>query len=78
MLKAGRDVAIFPEGTSTDGTHILNFHSALFQAAVEIGRPAQPVALSYYVAEGRRSLAPAYWGDVTMPNALPRFSPAVR
>jgi 1-acyl-sn-glycerol-3-phosphate acyltransferase len=66
MLKAGKDVAIFPEGTSTDGTQILNFHSALFQAAVDTGRAVQPVALSYYDAVGRRSLAPAYWGDVTM------------
>ena len=70
MLKAGRDVAIFPEGTSTDGTHILNFHSALFQAAVDTGRVVQPVALSYYDADGRRSLAPAYAGETTMAECL--------
>jgi 1-acyl-sn-glycerol-3-phosphate acyltransferase len=66
MLKAEKDVAIFPEGTSTDGTLLLNFHSALFQPAVDTGRPVQPVAFSYYDAEGRRSLAPAYWGEITM------------
>lgn len=70
MLKAGKDVAIFPEGTSTDGTQILNFHSALFQAAVDTGRPVQPVALSYYGADGRRSLAPAYAGETTMTECL--------
>lgn len=70
MLKAGRDVAIFPEGTSTDGTQILNFHSALFQAAVDTGRAVQPVALSYYDADGRRSLAPAYAGETTMAESL--------
>ena len=51
MLTAGKDVAIFPEGTSTDGSQILNFHSALFQAAVDTGRAVHPVALSYYDAD---------------------------
>jgi 1-acyl-sn-glycerol-3-phosphate acyltransferase len=70
MLKAGKDLAIFPEGTSTDGTQILNFHSALFQAAVDTGRAVQPVALSYYDADGNRSLAPAYAGKTTMAECL--------
>ncbi len=70
LLNAEKDVAIFPEGTTTDGTHLLNFHSALLQPAVETGRPVQPVALSYCDAEGRRSLAPAYAGETTMGQCL--------
>lgn len=70
MLKAGKDVAIFPEGTSTDGKQILNFHSALFQAAVDTGRAVQPVALSYFDTDGNRSLAPAYAGETTMAESL--------
>ena len=70
MLKVGKDVAIFPEGTSTDGTQILNFHSALFQAAVDTGRAVQPVALSYFDTDGNRSLAPAYAGETTMAESL--------
>lgn len=66
LLSAGRDVAIFPEGTTTDGTHVLNFHGALLQAAVDTGRPVQPVAISYHDADGQRSLAPAYAGATTM------------
>lgn len=66
LLNAEKDVAIFPEGTTTDGTHLLNFHGALLQPAVETGRPVQPVAISYHDADGRRSLAPAYAGDTTM------------
>ena len=66
LLNAGKDVAIFPEGTTTDGTHLLNFHGALLQPAVETGRPVQPVALSYHDGDGRRSLAPAYAGETTM------------
>jgi 1-acyl-sn-glycerol-3-phosphate acyltransferase len=70
LLSAGRDVAIFPEGTTTDGTHLLNFHGALLQPAVDAGRPVQPVALSYHDADGRRSLAPAYAGETTMSECL--------
>ena len=70
LLNAEKDVAIFPEGTTTDGTHLLNFHSALMQPAVDTGRPVQPVALSYYDAEGRHSQAPAYAGETTMSQCL--------
>ena len=70
LLNAGRDVAIFPEGTTTDGTHLLNFHSALLQPAVDARRPVQPVALSYHDANGHRSLAPAYAGETTMHECL--------
>ncbi len=70
LLNAEKDVAIFPEGTTTDGTHLLNFHGALLQPAVETGRPVQPVALSYHDADGCRSLAPAYAGETTMGESL--------
>lgn len=66
LLIADKDVAIFPEGTTTDGTQLLGFHAALLQPAVETGRPIQPVALSYETADGRRTLAAAYAGDTTM------------
>lgn len=70
LLQADRDVAIFPEGTTTDGSYLLNFHGALLQPAVDAGRPIQPVALSYHEADGRRSLAPAYAGETTMHQCL--------
>ncbi|HEX5803061.1 MAG TPA: lysophospholipid acyltransferase family protein [Azospira sp.] len=70
LLDAGQDVAIFPEGTTTDGTHMLGFHAALLQPAVETGRPIQPLALSYETADGKRSLAPAYAGDTTLGQCL--------
>jgi 1-acyl-sn-glycerol-3-phosphate acyltransferase len=41
-LKTGQDVAFFPEGTSTDGSRLLKFRAALFQGAVDSGRPVQP------------------------------------
>lgn len=66
LLNAEMDVAIFPEGTTTAGTHLLHFHGALLQPAVETGRPIQPVALAYYDANGRRTVAPAYAGKTTL------------
>ena len=45
-LNSGKDVAIFPEGTTTDGTHLLGFHVALLQPAVETGRPVLSLAIS--------------------------------
>ncbi len=70
LLVSEKDVAVFPEGTTSDGTHLLNFHGALLQAAVDTGRPVQPVALAYYDADGRRSLAPAYAGETSMGESL--------
>lgn len=66
LLDGGKTVAIFPEGTTTDGTRLLGFHAALLQPAVETGHPIQPVALSYHHADGSRCLAPAYVGETTL------------
>lgn len=70
LLNAGKDVAIFPEGTTTDGSCLLGFHGALLQPAVETGRPVQPLALAYETPDGRRSLAPAYVGDTSLGQCL--------
>ena len=66
ILDQGNYVAVFPEGTTTDGTHLLHFHAALIQPALAAGRPVLPVAISYWQPDGRRSLAPAYIGEVSL------------
>ncbi len=70
ILDAGRNVALFPEGTTTDGSHVLHFHAALLQPAVESGHSVQPLAISYLDAQGRHSLAPAYAGDTSLIECL--------
>jgi len=70
LLNAGVDVAIFPEGTTTDGTHLLSFHAALLQPAIETGRPILPMAISYPDAQGKLSLAPSFAGETTMSECL--------
>ncbi len=65
-LNAGRDVALFPEGTTTDGTHLLGFHAALLQPAVETQCPILPLAISYHDETGELSLAPSFAGEITL------------
>ena len=70
LLGDGIDVAIFPEGTTTDGTHLLSFHAALLQPAIETGRAILPLALSYHDAQGQRSQAPAFAGETTLAQSF--------
>lgn len=69
-LRQDRVVAVFPEGTTTDGSHVLPFHSALFQAAIDAGAPVTPVVLHYKERNGIRSAAPSYVGDTTLMECL--------
>jgi len=70
LLDAGDNVAIFPEGTTTDGSHVLHFHAALLQPAIACGHAVQPLALSYRKPDGSYSRAPAYDGEVTLGQCL--------
>lgn len=65
-LASGNWLAVFPEGTTTDGTHLHPFHGALLQPAIDAGVPITPVALSYEDLDGNRSLLPAYAGDTSL------------
>ncbi|GAA4956580.1 lysophospholipid acyltransferase family protein [Actinoplanes utahensis] len=46
-LRAGRSVAVFPEGTTFCGPESGRFRPALFQAAIDAGAPVVPVSVSY-------------------------------
>lgn len=79
-LRAGDVVAVFPEGTTSDGVHMLPFHANLLQAAISVNAPVQPVAITYVDAGSRqRSLAPCYIGDDTLVVSIWRTltSPAI-
>ena len=65
-LGLGERVAVFPEGTTTDGTTVGRFFPALFQAAIDARAPVQPVALRYRDTHGRPSAAPVFVGDTTV------------
>ncbi|WP_077000203.1 1-acyl-sn-glycerol-3-phosphate acyltransferase [Variovorax sp. KK3] len=62
-LSRGEVIAVFPEGTTGDGTTLLPFHANLLQAAISSGAPVQPTALRFAdAASGETSMAPRYIG----------------
>lgn len=75
-LAAGDTVAFFPEGTTSDGHHLLPFHANLLQAAVTAGVPVQPLALRFSEPGHPVSPAAAYIGDTTLLQSLWRIASA--
>ena len=78
LLDAGCNVAIFPEGTTTDGAALLHFHAALLQPAIACGHPVQPLALQYRTPDDRFSRAPAYDGDLSLGECIANIIAAPR
>ena len=70
VLAAGDVVAIFPEGTTTDGRDVLPFRASLLQPIVDAGGHVQPVAIRYRDHEGGYTDAPLYVGDTTFPQSF--------
>ncbi len=54
-LNDNRSVAVFPEGTVTDGSYLRTFHRQLIHAAIETQTPIQPVAIKFLNADGTRN-----------------------
>jgi lyso-ornithine lipid O-acyltransferase len=65
-LAQGVPVVLFPEGTSTDGTHVLPFRSSLLEPAVDFQVPVTPCGLRYAMTEGNVREEVAYWGEMTL------------
>jgi 1-acyl-sn-glycerol-3-phosphate acyltransferase len=67
FLRAGHRVAIFPEGTTHDGSAVLPFHANLIQAAISAESDITPVGLSYWDQGGEhKTPAPLFIGDMTL------------
>jgi 1-acyl-sn-glycerol-3-phosphate acyltransferase len=71
-LRSGKTVVAFPEGTTWCGQGYGPFRPALFQAAIDAGRPVQPLRLTYHHRDGRLSTLPAYIGDDTLGQSFRR------
>ncbi|SDZ03248.1 1-acyl-sn-glycerol-3-phosphate acyltransferase [Nitrosomonas sp. Nm58] len=59
-LVTGDSIAIFPEGTTSDGTVLLHFHASLLQSAVTVQASLHPVAIDYRDITGARNTSVAY------------------
>ena len=70
-LKRGDVLAVFPEGTTSDGRSLLPFHANLIQAAISAGAPIQPLALSFVDSATRETcFSPSYVGDETLVGSI--------
>ncbi len=79
-LTDGEVVAVFPEGTTSEGVTVLPFHANLLQAAIATHTPIQPVRIEYFGADGQRSTDVRYVGDDTLVASVWRVlqAPSVR
>ena len=77
-LRAGRTVVAFPEGTTWCGLAYGPFRPAMFQAAVDAGRPVQPLRLGYHHRDGTPSTVAAFVGDDTLMASIRRLVTARR
>ena len=79
---AGRSAARGEAGQSSPSGHSHQgsgpFYPAMFQAAVDTGRPVQPLRLRYQHRDGRVSTVPAYIGDDTLLRSIGRLMVARR
>jgi len=64
-LHNGECLAVFPEGTTTDGTQVAHFHASLLQPAIDAAAPVYPIAIRYQDEQGAHSTAAAYIDDLS-------------
>ena len=69
-LMAGDNLCYFPEGTTTDGTHMLPFKSSVLQAAINANTQIWPVAIRYVNADGSINTEMAYAGETSMIESM--------
>lgn len=70
-LRAGEQVTLFPEGTSSDGREVLNFKSSFFQAAIDANVSVCPLLIFYPARSGAGcNKTMAYYGDISLIQSL--------
>ena len=71
-LRAGEAIAVFPEGTTSDGRDVIKFHGNLLQAAIDAEAEIVPFCLRYLDERGHYSDAAAFIGEMTMRDSVLR------
>jgi 1-acyl-sn-glycerol-3-phosphate acyltransferase len=69
-LQAGEVFAVFPEGTTSDGSTLFRFHASLVEPALEVEAAVQPIALWYDRSDGTLCTEVAYDGERSMWDVL--------
>ncbi|MFH9422334.1 lysophospholipid acyltransferase family protein [Streptomyces sp. NPDC017529] len=75
ILRGGRSVLVFPQGTTWCSAGAGRFRRATFQAAVDAGAPVRPVTVGY-VQHGVPSTVAAFLGDEGFGSSLRRVAGA--
>jgi 1-acyl-sn-glycerol-3-phosphate acyltransferase len=74
-LKLPVPVLLFPEGTSTDGSQLLRFHSRLIDPATSAGAPITAAAVRYVIDGGVEERELCWFGDTMFfPHLLKALS----
>jgi 1-acyl-sn-glycerol-3-phosphate acyltransferase len=63
-------VLLFPEGTSTDGSEVIRFHSRLIDPATSLGVPITTAAIRYAIHDGTPERELCWYGDETFVDHL--------
>jgi len=71
-LQQNNALAIFPEGTTTDGTGLRTFHGRLMSSAIDSGVMMQPVAIQYS-RDGKPDPIAPFIGDDDLLSHLRRL-----
>ena len=69
-LSEGQTVAVFPEGTTSDGRSLLPFHANLLQAAIATGTVVQPVSIRFSDSTHAVSPAVEFIGNTTLVQSI--------
>jgi 1-acyl-sn-glycerol-3-phosphate acyltransferase len=69
-LERGERVAVFPEGTTTDGSEVKPFHASLFQPALGANARVVPAAIRYPRDDGTLNLDAAYAGERSLMQSV--------
>lgn len=62
-IRGAVPVLFFPEGTSTDGSQLLRFHSRFFGPAAVAGMPVTAAAIRYVIEDGTPEQELCWFGD---------------
>jgi len=69
FLENKGSICIFPEGTSSDGSKLLNFKSNLLQTAINKNISVLPIAIQYLQNQNFCS-APAYYAELSLLDSI--------
>jgi 1-acyl-sn-glycerol-3-phosphate acyltransferase len=69
-IAGGSVVVLFPEGTSSDGSTVLPFKSALLESAVQLRCGTAAASIDYALDDGSVADEVCYWRDMTLVSHL--------